>query len=56
VEEIEAAEAKLNAAKEALLKYVEARKAIDRDEYRRLVARFKKAEGEFLRAISETGR
>ena len=30
-EEVEAAEAKMNAAKDALLKYIEARQAIDRD-------------------------
>lgn len=54
-EEFEAAEARMNAAREALLAYVEQRKALDADEYRRLVARVKKAEAEFLRATSTAG-
>lgn len=55
MEEIAAAESKLNAAKEALLKYIEARQLIDRDRHRRLVARLKKAQAEFLKASSELG-
>ena len=55
LEEIEAAEAKMNRAKEALLTYVESRGAIDRDRYRRLLARFKKTEADFLKAVSEQG-
>ncbi len=55
MEEVEAAEAKMNAAKDALLDYVEKRKTIDRDHHRRLVARLKKAQADFLRAISELG-
>ncbi len=55
MEEVEAAEARMNAAKDALLDYVEQRKAIHRDQHRRLVARLKKAQAEFLRAISELG-
>ena len=54
-EEVEAAEAKTNAAKDALLNYVEGRQAIDRDHHRRLVAQLKKAQADFLKAISELG-
>jgi hypothetical protein len=43
------------AAKDALLNYIEGRKTIDRDHHRRLVARLKKAQAEFLRAISQLG-
>lgn len=50
--DVEAAEAKMNIAKDALLNYVESRTALDRDRYRRLVARVKKAEAEFMKAIS----
>lgn len=49
---VDAAEAKMNNAREALLNYVESRKALDRDHYRRLVAQVKKAEAEFMKAIS----
>jgi len=56
MEQVEAAEAKMNAAKDALLKYIEKREALDRNECRRLVASFKKAQAEFLKAISELGR
>jgi hypothetical protein len=52
IEQLEAAEAKMNAAKESLLSYVEQRKVLDADQYRRLVARVKKAEAEFIRAVS----
>lgn len=55
MEEIAAAESKLNAAKEALLEYIEARQLIDRDRHSRLVARLKKAQAEFLKASSELG-
>ena len=53
MEEIEAAEARMNTAKEVLLKYVEKREDIDRDRYHRLAARLKKAEADFLQAVSE---
>lgn len=53
MEEVEAAEARMNAAKDALLNYIEERKAIDHDHHLRLVARLKKAQGDFLKAISE---
>jgi hypothetical protein len=53
MEEVEAAEAKMITAKESLLNYIEGRKAIDRDRHRRLVAQLKKAQAEFLKAISE---
>ena len=55
VEEVEVAEARMNTAKDALLQYVERRDTIDRDHHRRLVARFKKAQVEFLKAISKLG-
>jgi len=45
----------MNAAKDALLDYIEGRKAIDRDRHRRLVAQLKKAQADFLKAISELG-
>jgi hypothetical protein len=38
MEEVEAAEAKMNATKDALLNYIEGRETIDRDRHRRLVA------------------
>ncbi len=55
-EEVESAEAKMNAAKEALLSYIETAKPIDRDQHRRLLARVKKAEQEFMRAIAQLDR
>jgi hypothetical protein len=53
MEEVESAEAKMNEAKNTLLKYVEQRESIDRDRHTRLVARLKKAQAEFLKALSE---
>jgi hypothetical protein len=50
MDDIETAEAKMNAAREALLKYVEQRKSLDGEHYRRLATRVKKAEAEFMRA------
>jgi len=55
VEDAEATEAKMNAAKDALLDYISRRKSLDRDQYRLLVARVKKAEAAFLKASSELG-
>lgn len=55
-EEIELAETKMNAAKEALLSYIERGKAIDRDHHRRLLARLKTAEQEFMKAVSNLNR
>lgn len=55
MEEVEAAEARMNAAKDALVNYIETGKVIDRDRHRRLVAQLKKAQAEFLRAISDLG-
>ena len=55
VEDVEAAEARMNTAQNALLSYVEAGTVIDRDEYRRLAARVKKARSEFMKASSELG-
>jgi hypothetical protein len=56
LEEVEAAEARMNSAKDELLKYIEKQNTIDRDQHRRLVARLKKAQAEFLKAISDLGR
>ena len=53
MDEVTAAEARMNAAKDELLDYVENRKALDSAEYRRLVAKVKRAEAEFLKANSE---
>lgn len=55
MEEVAAAEGKMNSAKDALMNYIEARDSIDRDHHRRLVAQLKKAQAEFLKAISELG-
>jgi hypothetical protein len=55
MEEVEAAEAKMNAAKDALLSYIEGRQAIEREPHRRLVAQLKKAQANFLEAISRLG-
>jgi hypothetical protein len=54
-ETVEAAEAKMNAAKEALLKYVESGESVDHDHYSRLVARVKRAEADFMKALSDLG-
>ncbi len=54
--EVESAEAKMNAAREALLSYVERVKVVDREEYRRLVTRVKKIEQEFMRAVEGLAR
>jgi len=56
LEEVESAEAKMNAAKEALLSCIERGKVMDHDQYRRLVARVKKAERDFMAAVSELDR
>lgn len=48
----EAAEARMNAAREELLTYVEGRRPLDRDKYGRLVQKVKHAEAEFMRAVS----
>lgn len=52
IEELEAAEARMSSAREALLSYVERREALDGEQYRRLVARVKKAEAEFMNVVS----
>ena len=54
-ENVEAAEAKMNAAKDALLKYVESGDSVDHDHYSRLVARVKRAEADFMKALSDLG-
>lgn len=51
IEDVESAETKMNAAREELLSSIEQSKMIDRDQYRRLVARVKKTEREFMKAI-----
>ena len=57
IADVTAAEERMNRAKDALLKYVESQpgKRIDRDEYRRLVARVKTANDRFMRALAELG-
>ncbi len=55
IDDVEATEARMNAAKDELLNYVEERKALDPHEYRRLVARVKRAEADFLKANFELG-
>jgi hypothetical protein len=52
IEELEAVEARMSSAREALLSYVERREALDGEQYRRLVARVKKAEAEFMNVVS----
>lgn len=52
LEDVETAEARMHAAKEALLSYIEGRTPIQRDDHRRLLTRVKKAEQEFMKAIS----
>lgn len=54
-DEVEAAEARMNAANDELLNYMEKHNTIDRDHHRGLIARLKKARAEFLKAISELG-
>lgn len=55
MQDVEAAEAKMNAARDGLLNYIEGRNAIDHDGHSRLVAQMKKAQAEFLKALSELG-
>ena len=55
-EDVERAEARMNAAKEALLSHIEGRKPIEQADHRRLLARLKKAEQDFMKAISELDR
>ena len=52
-ENVAAAEARMNAAKDALLKYVESGGALDHEHYSRLVARVKRAEADFMKALSD---
>jgi hypothetical protein len=52
-EQIEAAEARMSAARDALLTCVEKGLLLDQEQYRRLVARVKKTEAEFLKIFSE---
>ncbi len=51
--DIATAEAKMAAAREALLKYVEQRKQLDGDHYRQLVAEVKRAEAQFMRQVND---
>lgn len=55
IEGIELAEAKMNSARERLLIYLENRGKIHGDEYRRLAARVKKAEADFMKAMGRAG-
>ncbi|HZP61963.1 MAG TPA: hypothetical protein VFB28_01005 [Terriglobales bacterium] len=45
----------MNRAKDALLSYIETQKTIDRDQYQRLLARYKKAQAAFMNALAERG-
>ena len=54
-ENIETAEAKMNKAQDALLNYVERKEAIDGARYQQLVARLKRPEADFLKALSQLG-
>ena len=56
IEEVERAESKMTAAKEALLSYIEGKRPLDRNDHRRLVARLRKAEQDFMNAISKLDR
>jgi len=53
IDELETAEARMNSTREALLRYVEQREPLDGEQYRRLVARVKKAETEFMRVVAK---
>ncbi len=55
LEDVARAEARMNAAKDALLDYVQQRKRLEGKQYRRLVARVKKTQAEFLGAVSQLG-
>jgi len=55
MQEVEVAEAKMNEAKDALLRYIETRESIDRDHHARLLARLKKAQEDFLEVLSRLG-
>ncbi len=54
-EDVTTAESKMIAAKEALLAYTEQSAHIDPERYRRLVARFKRAEAAFKQAVAQLG-
>lgn len=56
MEEVAATEEKMNAAKDALMSYIESREPIDGGQHGRLLARVKKTEADFLRAVSELGK
>ena len=53
IEEVEAAEARVNTAREALLQYVERREQLDGEQYRSLVAHVKKAEAAFMSVVAK---
>ncbi|HKD91269.1 MAG TPA: hypothetical protein VKB56_05175 [Terriglobales bacterium] len=55
IEGIELAEAKMNSARERLLSYLENRGKINGDEYRRLAARVRRAEADFMKAMGLAG-
>jgi hypothetical protein len=56
IEEVERAEARMIEAKNALLGDVERRESIDRDNHARLIAKWKKAEANFLSILSQLDR
>lgn len=51
-EEVAAAEAKMNAAKEALMSSIERGKVVDHEQYQRLVKQVKNAEREFMKVLA----
>ncbi len=53
IEEVEAAEARLNAARGGLLSYVEQRETLDGERYRSLAARVKRAEAAYMRVVAK---
>jgi hypothetical protein len=54
VQEIEAAERKMNVARDAPLRYIESRELIDPEWHRRLLGRLKRAEAEFLKSMHDS--
>ena len=56
MEEVEAAEARMNTAKDALMKYIEDGRVIDRQRHKILLARMKKTQVEFLKAVADIGK
>jgi capsule polysaccharide export protein KpsE/RkpR len=53
VEQVTAAEERMNTAKQELLEYVQRRDKLDGDRYRKLVAKVKRTEAEFIKLRAE---